>query len=72
MSNPLIGMMAKQANAQMPGMQMLQQFRQFRQMWSPQAAQQKINEMLQSGQINAQQLEQAKQIAEQMQGFFNG
>jgi hypothetical protein len=65
-------MMAKQANAQMPGMQMLQQFRQFRQMWSPQAAQQKINEMLQSGQINAQQLEQAKQIAEQMQGFFKG
>lgn len=72
MSNPLIGMMAKQANAQIPGMQMLQQFRQFRQMWSPQAAQQKINEMLQSGQINAQQLEQAKQIAEQMQGFFKG
>ncbi len=72
MSNPLIGMIAKQANAQMPGMQMLQQFRQFRQMWSPQAAQQKINEMLQSGQINAQQLEQAKQIAEQMQGFFKG
>ena len=72
MSNPLIGMMAKQANAQMPGMQMLQQFRQFRQMWSPQAAQQKIDEMLQSGQINAQQLEQAKQIAEQMQGFFKG
>ena len=56
----------------MPGMQMLQQFRQFRQMWSPQSAQQKINEMLQSGQINAQQLEQAKQIAEQMQGFFKG
>ena len=72
MSNPLIGMMAKQANAQMPGMQMLQQFRQFRQMWSPQSAQQKTNEMLQSGQINAQQLEQAKQIAEQMQGFFKG
>lgn len=70
MSNPLIGMIAKQANAQMPGMQMLQQFRQFRQMWSPQAAQQKINEMLQSGQINAQQLEQAKQMAQQMQGFF--
>ena len=72
MSNPLIGLMAKQANAQMPGMQMLQKFRQFRQMWSPQSAQQKINEMLQSGQINAQQLEQAKQIAEQMQGFFKG
>lgn len=72
MSNPLIGLMAKQANAQMPGMQMLQKFRQFRQMWSPQSAQQKINEMLQSGQINAQQLEQAKQMAEQMQGFFKG
>lgn len=70
MSNPLIGLMAKQANAQNPGMQMLGKFREFRAMWTPQAAQQKINEMLQSGQINGQQLEQAKQMAVQMQGFF--
>lgn len=70
MSNPLIGMIAKQANSNMPSMQMLQQFREFRKSWNPQSAQQKINEMLQNGQINGQQLEQAKQMAEQMQGFF--
>ena len=70
MSNPLIGMMAKQANAQMPGLQMIQKFREFQQMWTPQSAQQKLDEMLQSGQINGQQLEQAKQLAQQMQGFF--
>lgn len=70
MSNPLINIAARQANAGIPGMQMLQQFNEFKKAWSPQAAQQKINEMLQSGQINAQQLEQAKQMAQQMQGFF--
>lgn len=70
MSNPLINMMARQANGNMPGMQMLQQFQQFKNMWTPQAAQQKLNEMLQTGQINGQQLEQAKQMAQQMQRFF--
>ena len=39
-------------------------------MWSPQSAQQKLNDMLQNGKINGQQLEQAKQMAEQMQDFF--
>lgn len=70
MSNPLINMMARQANGNMPGMQMLQKFQQFKRMWTPQAAQQKLNEMLQSGHINGQQLEQAKQMAQQMQGLF--
>lgn len=70
MSNPLIGMMAKQANAQAPGLQMLQKFKEFRKMWSPQSAKQKLNDMLQNGEINGQQLEQAKQMAEQMQDFF--
>ena len=51
-------------------MQMMQQFQQFKQGWTPQSAQAKINEMLQSGQINAEQLEQAKQMAQQLQGFF--
>lgn len=71
MSNPLIGIAARQANSKMPGMQMIQQFREFRKSWSPQGAKQKLNEMLQNGQINGQQLEQAKQMAQQMQGFFN-
>lgn len=71
MSNPLIGIAARQANSKMPGMQMIQQFKEFRKSWSPQGAKQKLDEMLQSGQINGEQLEQAKQMARQMQGFFN-
>ena len=62
--------MGKQAMVNLPHMQMIHQFQQFRQMWNPQTAQAKINEMLQSGQINAQQLEQAKQMANQMRGLF--
>ena len=68
--NPLAQIMGKQAMGNMPQMHMIQQFKQFRQMWNPQTAKAKINEMLQSGQINAQQLEQAKQMANQMQGMF--
>mgnify|MGYP007016842764 CR=1 FL=1 len=68
--NPLAQIMGKQASGNMPIMQMVQQFQQFKQGWTPQSAQAKINEMLQSGQINAEQLEQAKQMANQMQGLF--
>lgn len=70
--NPLIGMMAKQANNNMPQMQMIKQFAEFKKQWTPEKAQAKINEMLESGQINAQQLEQAKQMAQQMQGLLGG
>lgn len=68
--NPLAQIMGKQASGNMPIMRMMQQFQQFKQGWTPQSAQAKINEMLQSGQINAEQLEQAKQMAQQLQGFF--
>lgn len=71
MSNPLIGIAARQANSKIPGMQMIQKFKEFKKRWSPQGAKQKLDEMLQSGQINGEQLEQAKQMAQQMQGFFN-
>lgn len=71
MSNPLIGIAARQANSKTPGLQMLlQKFKEFKEMWTPQSARQKINDMLQNGQINGQQLEQAKQMAEQMYGLF--
>ena len=50
--NPLINLMAKQANSNMPGMQMINQIREFARQWTPQSAQAKLNEMLQSGQIN--------------------
>lgn len=70
MSNPLIGMMARHAVGNMPQTQMLQKFQQFRKGWTPESAQQQINQLLQSGQINQQQLEQAKAMAQQMQGLF--
>ena len=68
--NPLISMMARQAVGNMPQTQMIQQFQQFRKSWTPESAQQQINQLLQSGQINQQQLEQAKAMAQQMQGLF--
>ena len=49
---------------------MLQQFAEFKKMWNPATAQAKINEMLENGQINSAQLEQAKQMANQMQGIL--
>ena len=70
MSNPLIGMMARQAVGNMPQAQMIQQFQNFKKGWTPEAAQQQINQLLQSGKINQQQLEQAKAMAQQMQGLF--
>ena len=70
MSNPLIGMMARQAVGNMPQAQMIQQFQNFKKGWTPEAAQQQINQLLQSGRINQQQLEQAKAMAQQMQGLF--
>ena len=57
MSNPLIGMMARHAVGNMPQTQMLQQFQQFRKGWTPESAQQQINQLLQSGRINQQQYE---------------
>jgi len=68
--NPLISMIAQQANSSNPAMNMLSQFNQFRQNWTPAAAQSRINEMLRSGQINAQQYEQARQMAEQFKGLI--
>lgn len=69
--NPLASIAANQKMAGgMNPLQMLQQFNQFKQQWTPRAAQQQINHMLQSGQINAEQLEQAKAMAQQMQSFF--
>lgn len=70
MSNPLIGMMARQAVGNMPQAQMLQKFAEFKQMMAGKNPQQMIDEMLRTGRINAQQLEQAKAMAAQMRGLF--
>lgn len=70
MSNPLIGMMAKQAVGNMPQAQMLQKFAEFRCAMAGRDPQQMIDEMLRTGRINAQQLEQAKAMAAQMRSMF--
>jgi len=68
--NPLISMIAQQANSNNPALQMLGKFAEFKKSWTPETAQHKINEMLRTGQINAQQFEQARQMADQLKGFI--
>lgn len=62
MSNPLFN----QLNQNSP-MSMIQQFNQFRQQMQGVNPQNMVMDMLQSGKINQQQLNQAQQMAQQMQ-----
>ena len=62
MSNPLFD----QLNQNRP-MSMVQQFNQFRQQMQGVNPQNMVMDMLQSGKINQQQLNQAQQMAQQMQ-----
>ena len=68
--NPLAQIAGRQAANNLPIGKMLQQFAEFKKMWNPATAQAMINEMLENGQINSAQLEQAKQMANQMQGLL--
>ncbi len=68
--NPLAQIAGRQAANNLPMGQLIQQFMQFRRQWTPETAQAKINDMLKSGQINAEQLAQAEQMARQMGGMF--
>lgn len=68
--NPLINMIASQANNTNPAMQMLSRFAEFKKQWTPQQAQAKINEMIQSGQVTQAQVEQARQMAEKFKGIL--
>ena len=52
-------------------MQMMTQFPQFMRQMQGQNPQQILNQMLQSGKVNQQQLNQAQQMAQQMQGQFD-
>lgn len=49
-------------------MQMISQFPQFMQQMRGQDPQQLLNQLVQSGRVNQQQLNQAQQMAQQMQG----
>ena len=62
MSNPLFN----QLNQNSP-MSMVQQFNQFRQQMQGIGPQNMVMDMLRSGKINQQQLNQAQQMAQQMQ-----
>lgn len=65
MSNPLFN----QINQNSP-MSMVQQFNQFRQQMQGVNPQNMVMDMLQSGKINQQQLNQAQQMAQKMQSVF--
>ena len=51
-------------------MQMIFQFPQFMQQMRGQDPQQLLNQLVQSGRVNQQQLNQAQQMAQQMQSVF--
>lgn len=65
MSNPLFN----QINQNSP-MSMVQRFNQFRQQMQGVNPQSMVMDMLRSGKINQQQLNQAQQMAQQMQSVF--
>lgn len=52
--------------------ELLEQFQQFRKEMEGRNPNEEINRLLQSGKINQQQLNQAQQMAQQMQGMFKG
>ena len=54
----------------MPQNNMFAQFQQFRQQMQGKNPHEEINKLLQSGKINQQQLNQAQQMAQQMQSLF--
>ena len=72
MSNILYNMFGRNA---MPGnvpMDIVQQFQQFSQQMQGKDPVSEINKLLQSGQISQQQLNQAQQMAQQMQNVLKG
>jgi len=72
-----MGMMGnKQAQGGIPAQggnkfsQMMNEFKRFRQEMQGVNPQDKINELLRSGKVNQQQIEQANQMAQMAQGLF--
>lgn len=51
---------------------MMEQFQRFRKEMEGKNPNEEINKLLQSGRISQQQLNQAQQMAQQMQGMFKG
>lgn len=66
MSNPIFNALGGNA----PSNNILAQFQQFKQQMQGKNPHEEINKLLQSGAINQQQLNQAQQMAQQMQSLF--
>ena len=71
-----MGMMGKPEQGGAPGgnkfTQMMDEFNRFRQQMQGVDPRQKMNELLQSGKVNQQQIDQANQMAQMAQGLFKG
>lgn len=67
MSNPIFNALG---GGMIPQNNMFAQFQQFRQQMQGKNPHEEINKLLQSGVINQQQLNQAQQMAQQMQSLF--
>lgn len=70
MSNPIFNALGG-ANGNNP-MNMMQQFQKFMGEMKGKNPTEEINKLLQSGKVSQQQLNQAQQMAQQMQGTFKG
>ena len=66
MRNPIFDAMG----GNMPGNNILAQFQQFRKQMQGKNPHEEINKLLQSGAISQQQLNEAQQMAQQMQSIF--
>ena len=67
MSNPIFNALG---GNMMPGNNMFAQFQQFRKQMQGKNPHEEINRLLQSGAISQQELNQAQQMAQQMQSLF--
>lgn len=72
MGNPLFNLLGGGMPQGNGPMQILKQFQEFRKQMQGKNPQEEINELLQSGKISQQQLNQAQQMAGQMRGLFEG
>lgn len=72
MGNPLFNLLGGGMPQGNGPMQILKRFQEFRKQMQGKNPQEEINQLLQSGKISQQQLNQAQQMAGQMRGLFEG
>lgn len=72
MSNPLFSALGGGMTQGNNPMNMMQQFQKFMEEMKGKNPNEELNKLLQSGKLNQQQLNQAQQMAQQMQGIFKG